>query len=109
MNHQLTSTAIGHQPVIDAGFPTKAGRSDRAAAPGTMLRLWTTVQGTGAASRRVDDGEGLTEDALTLDGTEISHVHLLRCERPCMLELRDLRCSLWTAETMVSPGRPLWP
>ena len=82
MNHQLTSAAIGHQPVINAGFPTKAECSDRAAAPGTMRRFCTTVQGAGAASRRVDIGEGLTEDALTLDGTEISHVHLLRCERP---------------------------
>ena len=82
MNHQLTSAAIGHQPVMDTALATKAGRSDRAAAPGTMLRLRTTVQGAGAASRRVDNSEGPTKDTLTLNGTEISHVRLLRCEKP---------------------------
>jgi hypothetical protein len=43
-----------------------------------MLRLCRTAQGTGAASRRVNDGEGPTEDALMLGGATILHVRAFR-------------------------------
>ena len=39
-----------------------------------MLRFCTAVQGTGAASVRVNDGEGGTEETLTPGKTKVLHV-----------------------------------
>ena len=76
MNPKLAPAAMGHQSdaLLNTASAPKSGCSDRAAAPGTMLRLCRTVQDTGAASRRVNDGEGGAEETLTPGGTKVLHV-----------------------------------